>query len=58
MAFLSLLWIVHRFLGGFRKAIRSSRVAVEQLLTLQQEGLRKPVRILKHFARGEIKLVK
>jgi hypothetical protein len=31
-------------------------VALEQLLTLKQEGLEKSVKILKHFARGEIKL--
>jgi ascorbate-specific PTS system EIIC-type component UlaA len=44
--------------GGFRKAICSSHVAfLEQLLALQQESLGKSVKILSHFARGEIKLV-
>jgi hypothetical protein len=32
-------------------------VALEQLLPLQQEGLGKYVKILKHFARGKIKLI-
>ncbi len=39
---------------GFRKAICSSHAALEQLLALQQEGLGKSVKILKHFARGKI----
>jgi hypothetical protein len=39
------------------KAIRSSHAALEQPLTLQQEGLGKSVKIVKHFARCEIKLV-
>jgi hypothetical protein len=43
--------------GGFRKAICSSDVAVEQLSTLQEEGLENFVKILKHFARGEMKCV-
>jgi hypothetical protein len=55
--FQSLLRSVQRFPGGFRKAIYSSHAALEQLLALQQEGLGKSVKILKHFARGEIKLV-
>jgi hypothetical protein len=54
--FESLLRSVHRFPGGFRKVICSSHAALEQLLTLQQEGLGKSVKILKHFARGKIKL--
>jgi hypothetical protein len=45
------------FSGGFRKAICSSHAALEQLLALQQEGLGKSVKILKHFARGKIKPV-
>jgi hypothetical protein len=59
MAFLKppLLRIVHRFPGGFRKAICIFHAALEQLLALQQEGLGKSVKILKHFARGKIKLV-
>jgi hypothetical protein len=44
------------FPGGFRKAICNSHAALEQLFTLQQEGLEKSVKILKHFARGKIKL--
>jgi hypothetical protein len=48
---------VHRIPGGFRKAICSSHAALEQLLALQQEGLGKSVKILKHFARDDIKLV-
>jgi hypothetical protein len=55
--FQSLLRSVHRFPGGFKKSICSSPAALDQLLTLQQEGLGKPVEILKHFARGKIKLV-
>jgi hypothetical protein len=43
--------------GGFRKAICCSLAALEQLLALQQEGLGKSVKILKHFARGKLKLV-
>ncbi len=43
--------------GGFRKAIWGSFAALEQLLALQQEGLGKSVKILKHFARGKMKLV-
>jgi hypothetical protein len=38
-------------------AICSSHAALEQLLALQHEGLGKSVKILKHFARGKIKLV-
>jgi hypothetical protein len=57
LIFLCLLRSVHRFPGGFRKAICSSHAALEQLLALQQEGLGKSVKILKHFARGKIKLV-
>jgi hypothetical protein len=41
----------------FRKAICGSHAALEQLLALLQEGLGKSVKILKHFARGKIKLV-
>ncbi len=48
---------VHRFPGGFRKTICSSHAALEQPLALQQEGLGKSMKILKHFARGKIKLV-
>jgi hypothetical protein len=33
-------------------------VALDQLLALQQEGLGKSVKILKHFARVKIKIVK
>jgi hypothetical protein len=55
--FQCLLRSVHRFPGGFRKAIGSSHAALDQLLTLQQEGFRKSEEILKHFARGKIKLV-
>jgi hypothetical protein len=51
MAFLSLLRSEHRFPGGFRKTL------LEQLFTLQQEGLGKSVKILKHFARGRIILI-
>jgi hypothetical protein len=40
-----------------RKAICGSHAALEQQLSLQQEGLGKSVKILKHFARGKIKLV-
>jgi hypothetical protein len=40
-----------------RKATCSPLAAFEQLLALQQEGLEKSVKILKHFARGKIKLV-
>jgi hypothetical protein len=39
MAFLTPPENVHRFPGGFRKAICSSHAALEQLLALQQEGL-------------------
>jgi hypothetical protein len=39
------------------KAICSSHAALEQLLTLQQEGLGKSVKIINHFARGKIELV-
>ncbi len=35
---------MHIFLGGFKKAICSSRAALEQLLALQQEGLGKSVK--------------
>jgi hypothetical protein len=55
--FQSLLRSVHTFPGGFRKAICSSHAALDQLLTLPQEGLEKSVEIFKHFARGKIKLV-
>jgi hypothetical protein len=48
---------VFTFPGGIGKAISSSHAALEQLLVLQQEGLGKSVKILKHFARGKIKLV-
>jgi hypothetical protein len=48
---------LHRFPGGFRKAICSSHAALEQLLTLQQEGRGKSVKILKHFAGGIIEFV-
>ncbi len=40
-----------------KKAICSSHVALEQLLALEQEVLGKSVKLLKHFARGKIKLV-
>jgi hypothetical protein len=40
-----------------QEAIYSSHAALEQLLALQQEGLGKSVKILKHFARNKIKLV-
>jgi hypothetical protein len=53
----NLLRSVHRFLGGFRKAICSSHRTLEQLFELKQEGLGKSVKILKHFERGKIKLV-
>jgi hypothetical protein len=43
-----LLRIVHRFPGGFRKAICSSHAALEQLLTLG-----KSAKILRHLARGK-----
>jgi hypothetical protein len=36
-----------------RKAICCSHVVLEQLLALQQEGLGKSVKMLKHFARGK-----
>jgi hypothetical protein len=39
--------------GAFRKAICSSHTALEEPLTLQQEGLRKSAKILKHCARGK-----
>jgi hypothetical protein len=42
---------------GFIKAICNYHAALEQLLALKQEGLRKFAKILKHFVRGEIKLV-
>jgi hypothetical protein len=54
----SLLRSVHRFPGGFRKAICSFHAALEQLLALQQDGLGKSVKILKHFARSKIKIFK
>ena len=57
MAFLKPPEECTQFPGGFRKAICSSHAALEQLLALQQEGLGKTVKILKHFARGKIKLV-
>jgi hypothetical protein len=38
------------------EAICSSHAALQQLLALQQEGLGNSVKILKDFARGEIKL--
>jgi hypothetical protein len=45
----------------FQEALEKQFVApvqlLEQLLALQQEGLGKSVKILKHFARGKIKLV-
>jgi hypothetical protein len=47
----------HKLPGGFGKAICNSHAALKQLLGLQQEGLGKSVKILKHFARGKIKLV-
>jgi hypothetical protein len=54
--FLSLLRSVHRFPEGFRKGTCSSHAALEQLLPLQQEGLGKSVKILKHFTRSKTKL--
>jgi hypothetical protein len=42
--------------GGLRKVIGSFHAALKQLLALQQEGLGKSVKILKHFARGKINL--
>jgi hypothetical protein len=39
---------------SLRKAICSFHAALEQLLALQQEGLGKSMKILKHFARGKI----
>jgi hypothetical protein len=48
---------MHRFPEGVRKAVCSSHAGLEQLLTLQQEGLGKSVKILKHFAKDKIKLV-
>jgi hypothetical protein len=47
--FQSLLESVHRFSGGFIKAVGTP--ALEQ--RLQQEGPGKSVKILKHFARVE-----
>jgi hypothetical protein len=58
LLFNSLLRSVHKFPGGFRKAICRSHAALEQLLALQQKGLGKSVKILKGFERGKIKLVK
>jgi hypothetical protein len=55
--FKHLLRSVHRFPGGFRKAICSSHAALEQLLAPQKEGLGKSVKILKKFSRGKLKLV-
>jgi hypothetical protein len=49
LLFLKLSWEL--FPGSFRKAIRNSNAALEQ-----QEGLRKPVKILKHLASDLIKL--
>jgi hypothetical protein len=39
------------------KAICDYHADLEQLLVRQQEGVGKPAKILKHFARGNIKLV-
>ncbi len=57
MAFLKPPEECTQFPGGFRKTICSSHAALEQQLAQQQEGLGKSVNILKHFARGKIKLV-
>jgi hypothetical protein len=40
-----------------KQFVAPMRLYIEQLLALQQEGLGKSVKILKHFARGKIKLV-
>ncbi len=40
-----------------KQFVAPMRLYVEQLLALQQEGLGKSVKILKHFARSKIKLV-
>jgi hypothetical protein len=45
------------FQEAVEKQFCSSHAGLEQLLALQQEGLGKSVKILKHFARGKIKLV-
>jgi hypothetical protein len=47
---------VQRFPGGFRKAICSSHAALTAVNT-KTRGFKKSVNILKHFARGKIKLV-
>jgi hypothetical protein len=44
---------VHRFPAGFRKAMCISCVALEQLLTLQQEGLGKICENSKDFEEAE-----
>jgi hypothetical protein len=44
------------FIIGFAKAICTCDVALEQLLNTAAWGLRKSVNILKHYAKGKIKL--
>jgi hypothetical protein len=44
--------------GGFRKLTCSSYAAIEQLFHTTGKSLAKFVKILKHLARGKIKLMK
>jgi hypothetical protein len=41
-----------------QKTICSSKTALKLLLTAQQEGLGKSMKILKHFAKGQYKTFK
>jgi hypothetical protein len=47
----SLVWNIHRFIGGFRKAIRSPMRLSNSCCKLQKKGVGKSVKILKHFGK-------
>jgi hypothetical protein len=56
VAFLKSSWGVYRLPGGFKQAIYNSHTTLKQLLPISARGLRKSLKIKKHFARGKIRL--